>query len=152
VIPSGVLVNVHVPAAGKPLNVTLPVATEHVGCVIVPTTGGVGVDGLALMTTLDDDGDVHVEAFVTVKVYVPDGMPVIVVLVPVPVVVVPPGVLVTVHVPVEGKPFRMTLPLPTSHVGWVIVPAAGAVGVAGWIFMITSAEEVDVHPEALVTV
>ena len=31
--------------AGKPLNTTLPVADAHVGCVIVPTTGAVGVAG-----------------------------------------------------------------------------------------------------------
>jgi hypothetical protein len=37
--------NVHVPAAGKPLNTTLPVPTLQVGCVIVPTVGAVGVAG-----------------------------------------------------------------------------------------------------------
>lgn len=30
---------------GKPLNSTLPVETEHVGCVIVPTIGAEGVTG-----------------------------------------------------------------------------------------------------------
>jgi hypothetical protein len=30
---------------GKPFNITLPVATEHVGCVIVPTVGAGGVAG-----------------------------------------------------------------------------------------------------------
>lgn len=82
----------------------------------------------------------------------PEGMPLIVVPEPVPEVFVPPGVLVTVQVPVEGKPLNITLPLPTSHVGWVIVPTTGAVGVAGWIFMVTFPDEVDVHPDALVTV
>lgn len=67
-IPPGLLVKVHVPAEGRPVKVTLPVATEHVGWMIVPATGGAGVDGLALMTILDDDGDVQKEAFVTVKV------------------------------------------------------------------------------------
>ena len=38
-------------------------------------------------------------------------------LVPVPVVVVPPGVLVRVHVPVAGKPFKSTLPVATVQVG-----------------------------------
>ena len=42
VVPPGVLVNVHVPVEGKPLNTTLPVAKEQVGCVIVPTTGAEG--------------------------------------------------------------------------------------------------------------
>ena len=40
--PPGVLVKVHVPDDGKPLNTTLPVDTLHVGCVIVPTVGAVG--------------------------------------------------------------------------------------------------------------
>ena len=31
--------------AGSPLRATLPVATVHVGCVTVPATGAVGVDG-----------------------------------------------------------------------------------------------------------
>ena len=38
-------------------------------------------------------------------------------LVPDPVVVTAPGVLVKVHVPVEGKPFKTTLPVTTAHVG-----------------------------------
>ena len=41
----GVLVNVHVPDDGNPLNTTLPVATLHLGCVMVTTVGGVGVAG-----------------------------------------------------------------------------------------------------------
>jgi len=83
---------------------------------------------------------------------VPAGRRVIVVLVPVPVVVVPPGVLVNVHVPVEGKPFRTTLPVATVQVGWVIVPTIGAAGVAGCALMTTLPDAVEVHPEALVTV
>ena len=43
--------------------------------------------------------------------------PEIVVLVPVPVVVIPPGVLVKVHVPEEGKPLNTTLPVAIPHVG-----------------------------------
>ena len=43
---------------------------------------------------------------------------------PVP-VVVPPGVLVRVHVPVAGRPVRVTLPVATAQVGWVIAPTAG---------------------------
>ena len=38
VAPPGVAVTVHVPE-GNPLKATLPVATEHVGWVITPTTG-----------------------------------------------------------------------------------------------------------------
>jgi len=52
-----------------------------------------------------------------VYVNVPVGSPVIVVLVPVPVVVVPPGVRVNVHVPDEGKPLKSTLPEGVAHVG-----------------------------------
>ena len=38
-------------------------------------------------------------------------------LVPVPVVVVPPGVFVSVHVPVAGNPFKMTLPVAKAQLG-----------------------------------
>ena len=60
--------------------------------------------------------------------YVPVASPVIVVVVPVPVVVVPPGVLVKVHVPVDGKPFKTTLPVATAQDGCVIVPTIGGGG------------------------
>ena len=36
---------VHVPVAGNPFKTTLPVATVHVGWVIVPTVGADGTDG-----------------------------------------------------------------------------------------------------------
>ena len=66
IVPPGVLVNVHVPDAGKPLKSTLPVATMHVGCIIVPTVGAVGVTGCALITTLFEATEVHPEELVTV--------------------------------------------------------------------------------------
>ena len=44
--------------------------------------------------------------------------------------VVPPGDLVSVHVPVAGNPFKTTLPVATLQVGWVVVPRIGADGVA----------------------
>ena len=66
--------------------------------------------------------------------------------------VVPPGVLVSVHVPVAGKPFKTTLPVAKAQVGWVIVPKTGAVGVTGWVFTTTLADAAEVHPMALVTV
>jgi hypothetical protein len=75
-----------------------------------------------------------------------------VVLVPVPVVVVPPGVRVKVQLPVAGKPFKITLPVATEQVGWVMVPTVGAVGVAGWVLITTLAEAGEIHPEALVSV
>ena len=43
VLPEGEPVTVQVPDAGKPLNATLPVDTEHEGCVIVPTIGALGI-------------------------------------------------------------------------------------------------------------
>ena len=73
-------------------------------------------------------------------------------LVPVPVVVVPPGDIVNVHVPVAGRPFKTTLPVVKTSVGWVIVPTIGAVGVAGWALITTLADAAEIHPEALVTV
>ena len=66
VTPPGVLVNVQVPDDGNPLNTTLPVATPHAGCVIVPIVGAVAVVGCALITTLADAGEMHVDALVTV--------------------------------------------------------------------------------------
>jgi hypothetical protein len=70
-----------------------------------------------------------------------------VVVVPVP--VMPPGL--RVQVPVAGKPFNTTDPAATIQVGWVMVPTVGAVGVAGWALITTSAEAGEVHPKALVT-
>jgi hypothetical protein len=44
VIPPGLIV--HVPVAGRPDSITLPVVAEQeAGCVIVPTIGAVGADG-----------------------------------------------------------------------------------------------------------
>ena len=45
-----------------------------------------------------------------------------------PVVVVPPGDLVRVQVPVTGNPFRTILPVAKVQVGCVMVPTVGAVG------------------------
>ena len=73
-------------------------------------------------------GDVHPFAFVTVKVYVFATMSEMVVLVPSPVFTIPPGEPLTVHVPVEGNPFKMTLPVEDVHVGGVIVPIEGVTG------------------------
>ena len=61
----------------------------------------------------------------------PVARPDIVVDNPFPVVVTLPGVLVNVHVPVQGKPLRVTLPVAKVHVGWRIAPTIGADGVAG---------------------
>ena len=110
------------------------------------------ISGTLLITTSDDGCEVQPVALVTVKVYVPAGSPVMVVLVPLPFLVVPPGVLVTVHVPDDGKPFKTTLPVAIAQVGWVIVPTVGAEGVTGRALMTTLAEAVEIQPAALVTV
>ena len=73
-------------------------------------------------------------------------------LVPEPVVVVPPGDLVSVHVPVAGNPDKTTLPVASAQVGWVMVPTMGAVGVEAWVLITTLADAGEIHPEALVTV
>jgi hypothetical protein len=76
--------------------------------------------------------EMHPSEFVTVNVYVLFcGIAVTVVLVPLPVVDVPPGVRTKVQVPLEGNPPRTTLPVDTAQVGCVMVPTIGAVGVAG---------------------
>jgi hypothetical protein len=51
---------------GNPLKTTLPVATVHVGCVMVPTVGAEGVTGCVLMTTLPEAVEVHPTELVTV--------------------------------------------------------------------------------------
>src|SRR5665647_1131491 len=122
VVPPGDFVSVQVPVAGKPFKITMPVATAQVGWVIVPTVGAVGASGWILITTLADAGEIHPEELVTVKVYVPAVSNEIVELVPVPVVVVPPGDFVSVQVPVAGNPFKTTLPVAKVQVGCEIVP------------------------------
>jgi hypothetical protein len=113
-IAPGLIVQVPV---GSPLKTTLPVATAQVGWVIMPIVGADGVAGCALMTILADGTDIQPDELVTVYVYVPDASPKMVVLVPVPVVIVPPGVLVNVQVPDDGKPLKSTLPVGTVQVG-----------------------------------
>ena len=66
-------------------------------------------------------------------------------------VVVPPGVLVKVHVPVAGNPDKTTLPVASAQVGWVMVPIVGASAVATCV-LITTLATGEIHPEALVTV
>ncbi len=63
VMPPGLIV--HDPV-GKAFNTTDPVATKQVGCVMVPTVGGVGVAGCALIITLPVALEVQPKALVTV--------------------------------------------------------------------------------------
>jgi hypothetical protein len=126
---------------------TLPVGTAQVGWVNVPTVGAVGDAGTALITTFADAGDVQPAALVTVKLYVPVARPVIVVLVPVP--ETDPGLIVQLP---AGRPVNITLPVGTAQVGWVMVPAVGAAGVAGWAAITTLADGDEAHPAAFITV
>ena len=50
----GYLIIVQVPAEGRPDKITLPVATVHVGAVIVPTVGAGGIDGCGFIRTFPD--------------------------------------------------------------------------------------------------
>ena len=75
-----------------------------------------------------DGPDIQPVELVTVYVYVPGVKPETVVLVPVPSVVTFPGVRVSVQVPVDGNPLRITLPVGTRHDGCVMVPTTGAGG------------------------
>jgi hypothetical protein len=46
----GYRVNNHIPVSGNPFRTTLPVESEHVGAVIVPTMGAAGITGCAVIT------------------------------------------------------------------------------------------------------
>ena len=117
--------------------------------VIAP--GIAGTVSCGSMITFPDDAEVHPDALATVKLYVPAGSPDMVVLLPDPEVVVPPGFLVSVQLPAEGKPPRVTLPVGNMHVGCMIVPTVGAEGVAGCTFIPALVETAEVHPVASVT-
>jgi hypothetical protein len=72
--------------------------------------------------------------------------------VPVPVMVEPPGVAVTVQVPDAGSPLKSTLPVAVVQVGWVMAPTAGAAGLSGDALIVALSDEAEVQPAALVTV
>jgi hypothetical protein len=104
------LLLVHVPPV---LGVTLAVLPTHT--VVAPPN--VGAPGTVLIVTFALATEIHAFVLVTVKVYVaPAGKPVMVVLVVLPVVVTPPGVLVIVQLP-DGKPLNTTLPVGVVHIG-----------------------------------
>ena len=81
----------------------------------------------------------------------PCAKPEIVAVVPVPVVVILPGLRVNVHVPLDGKPFTVTLPVETLQVGCIVVLTEGAVGALGAALIMTLSEAEEVHPAALIT-
>ena len=66
--------------------------------------------------------------------------------------IIPPGVLVTVQVPDKGRLFNTTLPVEILQVGCVMVPTVGAVGVTGWALITISDDATETHPDAFVTV
>jgi len=142
--PSGVLVKVHVPVAGRPLKVTLPVDTAQEGCTINPTTGAGRPAGCAGITTSSDVGETQLEAFLTEKLNVPDGIPEIVAVVVVPGVSTLPGVRLTVQLP-AGSPESTTLPVATAQEGAVIAPTNGAAGKRGCGCIITGSDDGDTH-------
>lgn len=81
------------------------------------------------MVTCDEASDIHPALFETVKVYVPDKRPVIVVEDPLPVEVTAPGLRVIVQGPFAGRPVSITLPVDEVQFGWDIVPTTGAPGI-----------------------
>ena len=90
----------------------LPVAIKQPGCVTVPATGADGIAGCGLITTLADATEIHPDALVTEKLYVPAAKPDTVLLTPVPEIA--PGLIVQVP---AGKPLRSTLPVEDAQVG-----------------------------------
>ena len=90
------------------------------------TIAAAGAEGTAFITTFPVAGEVHPDALVTVKLYVPVASPVIVVLAVLP--ATDPGLIVQLP---AGSPLRTTLPVDTAHVGWVTVPTTGAEGEDG---------------------
>ena len=68
-----------------------------------------------------------------------------------PVVVILPGVLVSVQFP-DGKPFSTTAPVEEAQVVWVMLPIASAGGVIGCELITTFPHDAEVQPAAFVTV
>jgi hypothetical protein len=60
-----------------------------------------------------------------------------------------PGLIVQLP---AGNPLNTTLPVAIKQVGWVIIPAIGADGVAGCGLITTLPDAGEVHPAELVTV
>ena len=57
-----------------------------------------------------------------------------------------PGYLIKVQVPVAGNPLSTTLPVDNVHVGGVIAPTAGAAGIGGWAMITTLPEAGETQP------
>ena len=79
-----------------------------------------------MITTFAVGKEIHPAELVTVNVYVPAARPLTVVDEVLPVVVIPPGLRVSVQVP-DGNPLSTTEPVATEQVGCVML-TAGAEG------------------------
>jgi hypothetical protein len=102
----------------------------HSGFFRESITGAAGGLGWGLIVALAEGGEAQPASLVTVKVYVPAARPVTVALVPDPVVVILSGLLIMAQVPLDGKPFSTTLPVPPWHEMLEIGPIDGAAGIA----------------------
>jgi hypothetical protein len=80
--------------------------------VIVPNVGATGGVGCALIITFEDAREVQPAASVTVKLYVPEARPDMVVLTVFPAIA--PGLMVQLP---AGSPLRTTLPVDTEQSG-----------------------------------
>jgi hypothetical protein len=75
-----------------------------------------------------------------------------VVLVPLPPELIPPGLRIIVQIPAEGNPLRTTPPDGTVHVRLVIVPTAGASGMAFTVNAYVAKPGVHIPPTGLFVV
>jgi hypothetical protein len=144
VVPPGFSVQV---PDGRPFRVTLPVATEQLGCITDAIWGAGGVPGLLIITTSAVSIETHPASLVTLKRYVFGIKLDMVIVLPVPVIA--PGLIV--HVP-EGNPLNCTLPVATEQEGCITASTLGTEGVTGLAIITALADASDVHPAELVTV
>ena len=104
---------------------------------MVEIDGTPGVEGCILITTLAEGCEMHPPALVTVKLYVFAARPVTVSTCSCSGCSYVPGFLVRVHVPEEGNPLRVTLPVAISQVGWILVPDNRCSGEGGTALITT---------------
>jgi hypothetical protein len=142
----GYRIIVQVPEEGNPDSTTLPDGNAQLGGDIVPIDGAGGIIGCGFIRTEAEGTDAHPAELVTIKVYVPASIVDIVVVIPVPVITAPSGLLVMVQVSAPGRPFKTTLPVEIEHVGWATVPITGADGEAGWVLITTLDDGNETHP------
>ena len=78
--------------------------------------------------------------------------PAIVVLVPVPVVMTLSGYLVNSQAPEAGSPERITLPVGTAQVGWIMAPGIGGAGTGLTVSVYTASAASQGSPSGLFVV